>query len=280
MDKLIKIDRNGSKHYETMVTCDRCGGSGIFVTHICNGVGVPARPDAGTCYKCGGEGKYKGVRIERTPEYEAKLTARREARRAKAEAERLAKWEAEKVTKRAEWLERNGFNADGIAWVVLGDTYSAREQIKADGGTYRDVIGWHFAEAVNGYELMQVSVNDIATIQPWGAYDYTVTAVEFEQMRKAEQYKRAGHAPEWVGKVGDKITVQVKHSHTYYTAGFAYRQTQAHHIFKDAEGNIYTWATTSALDIDPNATQMTATIKEHREYKGEKQNAVIRCKFV
>ena len=30
--RLIKIDKNGSKHFEGRVVCDRCGGYGIFCT--------------------------------------------------------------------------------------------------------------------------------------------------------------------------------------------------------------------------------------------------------
>ncbi|MBR6623319.1 MAG: hypothetical protein IKH82_03750 [Clostridiales bacterium] len=68
---LIKIDRNGSKHYEGMVTCDRCGGRG----------GSDAWEYTGyTCYKCGGTGRVYKKWIERTPEYQAKLDAKRLAR--------------------------------------------------------------------------------------------------------------------------------------------------------------------------------------------------------
>lgn len=68
---LIKIDRNGSKHYEGMVTCDRCGGRG----------GSDAWKYTGyTCYKCGGTGRVYKKWIERTPEYQAKLDAKRLAR--------------------------------------------------------------------------------------------------------------------------------------------------------------------------------------------------------
>lgn len=79
--KLIKIDRNGSKHFEGMITCDRCGGSGVYIWMVCNGVPVPTIVDNGVCHKCFGAGKVKGKWIERTPEYQAKLDAKREARR-------------------------------------------------------------------------------------------------------------------------------------------------------------------------------------------------------
>ena len=78
MAQLIKIDKNGSKHFAGMVKCDRCGGQG----------GSDAWAYTGwTCYKCGGTGSVSATWIERTPEYQAKLDARREAKNAKKRAE-------------------------------------------------------------------------------------------------------------------------------------------------------------------------------------------------
>lgn len=94
MATLIKIDRNGSKHYEGFVTCDRCGGQG----------GADAWKYTGwTCYKCGGTGKVYGKWIERTPEYQAKLDARRQAKFEKARKEQEAQQaELDQIKKAAE----------------------------------------------------------------------------------------------------------------------------------------------------------------------------------
>ncbi len=96
--KLIKIDRNGSKHYEVEMVCDRCNGLGWFAIGICNGQLVPSHVDNAVCWKCYGAGKVIGKWIERTPEYQAKLDAKREAKRAAA----WAKWEAEEAQRAAE----------------------------------------------------------------------------------------------------------------------------------------------------------------------------------
>ena len=59
MATLVRVDRNGTKYFAGMVTCDRCGGAG----------GADAWAYTGwTCYKCGGEGKVPGSWVERTPE--------------------------------------------------------------------------------------------------------------------------------------------------------------------------------------------------------------------
>ena len=96
--KLIKIDRNGSKHYEGKIVCDRCQGRGWFATGEHNGRLVPSHVDDAVCWKCHGAGKVHGKWIERTPEYQAKLDARRQA---KLDAQR-AEWEAKQARLAAE----------------------------------------------------------------------------------------------------------------------------------------------------------------------------------
>jgi hypothetical protein len=107
--KLIKIDRNGSRHYEGAVVCDRCGGKGYYAIGVHNMQPVLSPHDGGVCWKCMGAGKVIGKWIERTPEYQAKLDARRhakrEAQRAAAEAEQakfIAEREAREAAEQAE----------------------------------------------------------------------------------------------------------------------------------------------------------------------------------
>lgn len=109
MATLIRVDRNGTKYWEGMVPCDRCGGAG----------GADKWGYTGwTCYKCGGSGQMHDKWKEYTPEYEAKLESRRKARHqkyleehaeeiAQREAERKAKEEAERIAQEeAERKER------------------------------------------------------------------------------------------------------------------------------------------------------------------------------
>lgn len=112
MAELIKIDRNGTKYFQGMIKCDRCGGKGIYYIGVMNGELLPAYPDNGTCYKCGGSGTVFGKWVERTPEYEAKLAERRakkaQARQAEldAEQERIRKEREEEERRKAEEEER------------------------------------------------------------------------------------------------------------------------------------------------------------------------------
>lgn len=83
MDKLIKIDRNGTKYYEGQRPCPRCNGKGIYYIGVCNGNLVPSPVDQGVCFQCLGNGEITEKWKVYTEEYEKKLEERREKRRAK-----------------------------------------------------------------------------------------------------------------------------------------------------------------------------------------------------
>lgn len=82
----------------------------------------------------------------------------------------------------------------------------------------------------------------------------------------------------FVGELGDKITVSVvmKNSIPYdsiYGGGYI-------HLFIDAEGNTFKWSTQKCLrDVavgDP--LEISGIIKDHDEYRGEKQTVLTRCR--
>lgn len=90
----IKTDRNGTRYYLQPKACPRCGGAG----------GSTQWNETGwECFRCGGSGE-DGTEIvkEYTPEYEAKLNAKREAKR----MEYQRKVELENAKREAERKER------------------------------------------------------------------------------------------------------------------------------------------------------------------------------
>lgn len=103
--ELIKVDRNGTKHFNAQVKCDRCGGDGVYKW----GAMINNRPQyVGTCFKCNGAGWVWSVVKEYTPEYRAKLDAANEKRKAKARE----KWEAERKEREAALAEQRKREAE------------------------------------------------------------------------------------------------------------------------------------------------------------------------
>lgn len=125
--KLIKIDRNGTKYFHDW-TCPRCGGAGRSDNWWRTGY---------TCHECGGTGKRRKPKLvkEYTPEYAAKLDARRAAKQAAVEID-----EGD-LRRRADEAKRNaykraGFAADGTSYVYQGDTYQHRAAFRKAGAQW------------------------------------------------------------------------------------------------------------------------------------------------
>ena len=53
---LLTNHKNGNQTYEFECACDRCGGYGKAISHMCNGQPVFYAQDNGICYKCLGSG--------------------------------------------------------------------------------------------------------------------------------------------------------------------------------------------------------------------------------
>lgn len=100
---------------------------------------------------------------------------------------------------------------------------------------------------------------------------------------------------EYIGTVGQKIIVEVTYKNRFeYTTHYTY-YGETHRIFKfeDASGNCIVWNTTGWIEdkkfvdkhgmckpIFPGSKlQITATVKEHSEYKGTKQTVISRPRF-
>ena len=100
---------------------------------------------------------------------------------------------------------------------------------------------------------------------------------------------------EYIGSVGSKISVEVTYrKRSSFTTSFGYRYID-NNVFKleDDNGNCIVWKTTSWIEdknfVDDNGMckiipegsklLLTATVKEHSEYKGTKQTLISRPKF-
>lgn len=269
MATLIRVDRNGTKYYSGLVTCERCGGAGGHDKWAYTGW---------TCYECGGTGKVQGTWKEYTEEYRAKLDAKAQERAAK----RQAKAEAEADEKRKEWLTRNQFDANGNTYSFIGNTYDIKDELKALGAKFDYILGWHINKVVDGYTMKALNINDIATPNLYG---YNIDAAKVAEKMAEGKEEQPAYNSEYVGNVGDKIdtTATLEKSAWFEVKSFAGYGTDIMKVytFRDAQGNALVWKTTGkGLDLEDGAkVQITGTVKEHNEYKEEKQTVLTRCKI-
>ena len=275
MAKLVKIDRNGSKHFEGYRPCPRCGGSGVFYVGTNNGALVPAMPANGMCYKCEGTGKVWGTWVERTPEYEAKLAARREARANARAAEARDARRAAAGEANEKFLTRWGFNSDGKAWAVVGDTFEIKDELKEAGAKYNNIMGWCF-NAEPTFDAVEIHADAIMDKDADGWYSMKSDAAEI--VRAAKNAAMPESRSEYVGEVGGNVAADVK-----CVAGFGFNTAYGSmeiYKFKDAAGNVFTWKTGSVPMVRKGERyKVRGTVKDHEEYKGEKQTVLTRCKI-
>lgn len=309
MKELFKVDKNGTKYYREEVPCYRCGGHGIYYIGVCNNQLVPAHPDAGVCYRCNGKGTEIEVTKEYTPEYEAKL----EARRFKKIEKELAKQKAEADAKNTKFFEDNGFDSNGDMWIVLGNTYSIKDDLKALGCTFSSRLGWHSNKALDSYPTLKVNVSEIYETNEAGVYIvYIKNDNDIEdRISKANKAIADVNKPDtsnsqYVGSVGNRLELTLTYvgSAKFSVPNFYDRDREDHmyiHNFVDGNGNVFIWKTSTNVHMEvkkpikgeegswyteyvhPNKNDIVTikgTVKEHSEYKKIKQTVLTRVKVL
>lgn len=277
--KLFKVDRNGTEYYVNYA-CPHCGGAGGLDEWIYTGY---------TCWECGGSGIANKPQIWKkyTPEYEAKLTARRQAK----QAAKLEKEKEHADEANAAFFKQQGFNAEGKTWVVLGNTFELKDQLKEAGCKYTGILGWHTDHQLDGYDMLMLDVSecyykDYAGIYRW--QQWKNDGLE-EKIKEASQKAIASRSKsQHVGKAGDRISIKAT------LTGFHWYKTQFGdmniYTFTDIFNNVFVWKTSSYLDRivdgickpvhEGEMVELKATVKDHDEYQGIKQTVLTRCKVV
>lgn len=268
------FDKNGKVYSTVRIKCDRCT-KGVYVSRVENGMIIPHPAYGGVCLKCNGKGYIqKDVRLYTEAEYN-KMTAINEANRLKREAEKEAKIKQEYDKKQKEWLEKEEFNEDKKTYIVCGNTYSIKEELKNAGFKYSPILKWH-RRTPGEYECIEVNADEIFSFSAWGTGYYNDNAQQI-----IEDKLKSSNPPslsEWIGQPKDKIEIPVTvKSVIGYNSKFGYSKIYSF-IYNNYD--IITWFTSSNpnISIGDNVI-MSATIKEHNEYKGEKQTVITRPKF-
>lgn len=98
---------------------------------------------------------------------------------------------------------------------------------------------------------------------------------DLEFKAKIEKEKEAEKSSEYVGKIKDRITVDIidcKVVASYYTD---YGIMKIYKMY-DASGNVFVWKTGNTIDSEQFT--ITGTIKDHKEFRGVKQTELTRCR--
>lgn len=269
-------EKSGKMYSKARQNCDRCV-KGVYVSRVENNQIVPHPAFSGVCLKCGGVGYItKEIRLYTEKEKAAATRAKERAAERKVE-ERLANAER----KKAEWLEKECFTPDGVTTVYVGsNSFDVKDQLKAEGWKYSMLLGWHIAEAdVEKYgveNLAEISVSDVAAFNLYGEGCWLSTAKNFvDQIRNS---RKPVSKSEWIGLEKDKIKnvpVVVKSIRGCETR-FGWTNIIT---FLNKESVIVWFTSTDIKYAVGESCYLSATVKEHKEYRNEKQTVVKNCKL-
>jgi len=267
---------DGKLYTDVKCSCDRCS-HGIYAIGVNNGKIVPHPNANGVCFKCGGKGyiiKNK-VRLYTPEEYEKSKRYQENARKRKAE-----KREAEMLktanARKSEWLEKNGFSAEGETYIITGDSYSIKNELKDAGWCYSPQFLWHKADPA-GYEdrVIKLNLDEIGTWTTYGQIVFNEDASILIKNRLEAALPPS--TSEWIEGdrlVEEKVTFVSKSGFDGY-----YGYTNIYN-FKTEEGNKVVWFSSTIQDIEVGKSYyLSGKIKERKTFKNEKITVVTRCKI-
>ena len=278
-DETKAYEKNGKMYVSARCKCDRCNGSGIAISHVCNGQPIPYVNDGGICYGCNGTGYFhKTIRLYTDKEFEQMEKASAKAAE-KREAAREQKMKAEYANKRAKWLEENGFNENLTTFVYFpADSFEVKDSLKDAGFKFNSSLLWHAATIPTGYEesCIEVSFNEIGEFSAWGEghFNPDVKRIIEDKIKKA----RPASKSQWIGEEKDRIVdlpVVLVSIHGFETR-YGYSQ-----VVKFLNGdNVITWFTATDIKFEPGDNiLLSGTIKKLDKYKDEAQTIMTRCRL-
>lgn len=268
----IRTDRNGTKYFADY-TCKRCGGQGGLPQWIYTGY---------TCYECGGTGVAAKPEIfkEYTPEYAAKLEERRSKAREKKRLERIEQIK----NKLPEIYQDHGFSSEGKIYVVTGNTYEIREELKAAGAKWFSALrSWGFTEDTDKYPTVQISFDECYTVDmEIGCVNWNYETGNEDLIKSKMPKVENSLESSFIGSIGDKLDQVVTFVRYFEYERDSYsgwgKEIARIYKFVDEHGNILIWNTGSWKTLQEGKRyNLKGKIKEHNTYNGENQTILTRC---
>lgn len=102
---------------------------------------------------------------------------------------------------------------------------------------------------------------------------------DVEKQKRQDLMAKSSQEAGYVGNVNDKVTFKVASLKTLYSKGsYAYHAPEVYvYQLLDEEGHIYIWSTSTDIKV---GDIITAKVKEHKEYRGQKQTVITRGSVV
>lgn len=163
----------------------------------------------------------------------------------------------------------------GYITIFKGNCYEDREWFKMSAARYSRLWGWYF---ISTDELPADLPTDVTPIQLlWekvGGEDGSLFA-DAKVKTYVDTLLYEENPSEYVGEIGERIEITVEVIKTYDMDGYYGLSTM--HTFKDSEGNIYLWTTSSKKWEVGSFHTIRGTIKDHKTFRNCKETILSRC---
>ena len=100
---------------------------------------------------------------------------------------------------------------------------------------------------------------------------------DLEYKKAAEAARKSEESSEYVGNIGEKVTVDVTSVIEVSEWDNQFGSTYLYKIF-GSDGNVYMWYSSRWFGDNPEWKSLSGTIKDHQYYRGIKQTILTRCR--
>ena len=187
-----------------------------------------------------------------------------------------------KIKTKAEWLEANGFNSEGETFILVGNTYSIKNELKEKGWKFNRILKWHGGSPLNEYPQFPIITIKFEQIAEWDEQKGNLIYREDAEALINRAYQQAfpPATTNFLGEVGERLRdIKVTYISCYgYDTRFGYSQSFR---FETEDGDIIRWVTGTPQKLEVgDKIYLTGTVKEHKTYNGENITVLTRCKIV
>jgi hypothetical protein len=269
------IKKNGKLYTVVEGTCDRCGGTGVFACRVENGHPVSHPAYGGICLKCGGTGKVtKTVRLYTEGEYRSAQKAKANRRIKKIE-ERKEREKERKANALPNWLKQNGFDAEGNTYLIYGNTYPIKDELKTAGCKFSQELKWHGPAAVDVPEDCYIERIHWSDVYKWNK-DFLNMHITPNGQSFLEDIFSSHTLGQYVGEIGERLRNITVTFDKVITFEGQYGTAQVYRF--NYEGAQLSWFTEVHKDLEEGAEYtLSGTVKEHKIYGNVKTTYLNRC---
>jgi hypothetical protein len=184
----------------------------------------------------------------------------------------------EKKTTKEDWLEKNGFSADGITYLIGGDTFKIKEYLKENNAKFNRQLKWHSPAIIELSEEYPIKSFSFDELYVWNdELGKAIPTTDLDKKVYAFEAEIAGKSlSQFYGEVGERI----RNMKAIYLSSASFNSDYGikfAHRFKINE-NLFCWFTAKELDLEDNTPViLSGTVKSHEIYKFENITYLNRC---